>query len=134
MDYFHLSEDKQDLLKMSNLGLAYLGDAVYEVMVRSWLCLHGKLTPGKLHKAALDYVAAPRQAAMLEKILPLLTDEETSAFKRARNANPHSLPKAATRREYQAATGLEALFGWLYLKGETGRLNLLFETMMEGED
>lgn len=134
MDYFHLSEDKQDLLKMSNLGLAYLGDAVYEVMVRSWLCLHGKLTPGKLHKAALDYVAAPRQAAMLEKILPLLTDEETSAFKRARNANPHSLPKAATRREYQVATGLEALFGWLYLKGETDRLNLLFETMMEGED
>ena len=57
MDYFHISEDKQELLKMSNLGLAYLGDAVYEVMVRSWLCLHGKLTPGKLHKAALAYVS-----------------------------------------------------------------------------
>lgn len=59
MDYFHLSEDKQDILNMSSLGLAYLGDAVYEVMVRSWLCLRGKLTPGALHRSALDYVAAP---------------------------------------------------------------------------
>ena len=60
MDYFHITQDKQDLLAMSSLGLAYLGDAVYEVMVRGWLCLHGKLTPGKLHRAALAYVAAPR--------------------------------------------------------------------------
>ena len=67
MDYFHIIEDKQDLLKVSNLGLAYLGDAVYEVMVRSWLVLHGRLTPGKLHQSALAYVAAPRQAAMMEK-------------------------------------------------------------------
>ena len=121
MDYFHLSEDKQDILNMSSLGLAYLGDAVYEVMVRSWLCLRGKLTPGALHRSALDYVAAPRQ-------------EETQVFKRGRNANPHSHPRGATRREYQVATGLEALFGWLYLRGETGRLNELFEMMMEGED
>ena len=120
MDYFHLSEDKQDILNMSSLGLAYLGDAVYEVMVRSWLCLRGKLTPG--------------QAALLEKLLPVLRPEETQVFKRGRNANPHSHPRGATRREYQVATGLEALFGWLYLRGETGRLNELFEMMMEGED
>ena len=68
MDYFHLAQDAQALHKMSNLGLAYLGDAVYEVMVRSWLCLHGKLTPSRLHKAALAYVAAPRQAALMEKL------------------------------------------------------------------
>ena len=134
MDYFHVSEEKQDLLKMSNLGLAYLGDAVYEVMVRTWLCLHGKLTPGTLHRAALHYVSAPRQAEMVELVLPILTEEETRVFKRGRNTNPHSLPKAATRREYQVATGLEALFGWLYLRGETDRLNLLFETMMKGEE
>lgn len=134
MDYFHITEDKQDLLKLSNLGLAYLGDAVYEVMVRTWLCLHGKLTPGKLHQAALQYVAAPRQAAMSETILPLLTEEEARIFKRGRNANPHSLPKAATRQEYQTATGLEALFGWLYLNGETGRLNELFDIMLQGEE
>ena len=133
MDYFHLSAAKQDLLNMSSLGFAYLGDAVYEVMVRAWLCLHGKLTPGRQHKAALAYVAAPRQAALLERILPLLTQEEAQVLKRGRNASPHSYPKGATRQEYLAATGLETLFGWLYLRGETDRLNTLFETMMEGE-
>ena len=133
MDYFHLSAPKQDLLNMSSLGFAYLGDAVYEVMVRAWLCLHGKLTPGRQHKAALAYVAAPRQAALLERILPLLTPEEAQVLKRGRNASPHSYPKGATRQEYLAATGLETLFGWLYLRGETDRLNTLFETMMEGE-
>lgn len=133
MDYFHLSAPKQDLLNMSSLGIAYLGDAVYEVMVRAWLCLHGKLTPGRQHKAALAYVAAPRQAALLERILPLLTQEEAQVLKRGRNASPHSYPKGATRQEYLAATGLETLFGWLYLRGETDRLNTLFETMMEGE-
>ena len=109
------------------------GDAVNEVMVRAWLCLHGKLTPGRQHKAALAYVAAPRQAALLERILPLLTQEEAQVLKRGRNASPHSYPKGATRQEYLAATGLETLFGWLYLRGETDRLNTLFETMMEGE-
>lgn len=133
MDYFHLSAPKQDLLNMSSLGFAYLGDAVYEVMVRAWLCLHCKLTPGRQHKAALAYVAAPRQAALLERILPLLTQEEAQVLKRGRNASPHSYPKGATRQEYLAATGLETLFGWLYLRGETDRLNTLFETMMEGE-
>ena len=133
MDYFHLSAPKQDLLNMSSLGFAYLGDAVYEVMVRAWLCLHGKLTPGRQHQAALAYVAAPRQAALLERILPLLTQEEAQVLKRGRNASPHSYPKGATRQEYLAATGLETLFGWLYLRGETDRLNTLFETMMEGE-
>lgn len=133
MDYFHLSAPKQDLLNMSSLGFAYLGDAVYEVMVRAWLCLHDKLTPGRQHKAALAYVAAPRQAALLERILPLLTQEEAQVLKRGRNASPHSYPKGATRQEYLAATGLETLFGWLYLRGETDRLNTLFETMMEGE-
>ena len=133
MDYFHLSAPKQDLLNMSSLGFAYLGDAVYEVLVRAWLCLHGKLTPGRQHKAALAYVAAPRQAALLERILPLLTQEEAQVLKRGRNASPHSYPKGATRQEYLAATGLETLFGWLYLRGETDRLNTLFETMMEGE-
>ena len=134
MDYFHISEDKQELLKMSNLGLAYLGDAVYEVMVRSWLCLHGKLTPGKLHKAALAYVSAPKQAAKMEILLPILTEEETTIFKRGRNASPHSHPKGATRREYQIATGMESLFGWLYLQGRTDRLNELFELIMREEE
>ena len=134
MDYFHINEDRRDLLKVSNLGLAYLGDAVYEVMVRSRLVLEGKLTPGRLHKAAMDYVTAPRQAVLAEQLLPLLTEEEEHVFRRGRNANPHSIPKGATRQEYQTATGLEALFGWLYLNGETERLNALFQTMLDGKE
>ena len=98
MDYFHLSAPKQDLLNMSSLGFAYLGDAVYEVMVRAPLCLHGKLTPGRQHKAALAYVAAPRQAALLERILPLLTQEEAQVLKRGRNASPHSYPRGLPAR------------------------------------
>lgn len=134
MDYFHIKGDRQELLKVSSLGLAYLGDAVYEVMIRTWLVLHGKLTPGKLHQSALAYVAAPRQAAMSEKLLPLLSEEEVRVFRRGRNTSPHSHPKGATRQEYQTATGLEALFGWLYLNGETDRLGILLDAMLDGEE
>lgn len=130
MDYFHLQQNDDELRGQSNLGLAYLGDSVYEVMVRSWLCIRGKATSGKLHKAALDYVTAPAQAAMVERILPVLTEQEADVLRRGRNTKPHSVPKGAKRGEYQMATGLEALFGWLYLQGETERLNFLFEAMM----
>lgn len=131
MDYFHVTMDKEDIRNVSNLGLAYLGDAVFEIMVRSWLCWHGKLTSGKLHKAALNYVAAPAQSAMAEKILPLLSEEEEEVFRRGRNSKPHSIPKAAKRKEYQMATALEALFGWLYLNGRTERLSTLFSILVE---
>jgi ribonuclease-3 family protein len=131
MDFFHIEAGKEQIGTISNLGLAYLGDSVYEVMVRSYLCLHGKLTSGRLHKAALDYVAAPAQAALAEKILPLLTEEELAVFRRGRNSKPHSIPKAAKREEYQTATALEALFGWLFLRGDTKRLNDLFSAMVD---
>ncbi len=130
MDYFRLETEKDERDALSNLGLAYLGDAVFELMIRSYLCMQGKLTPGKLHKAALDYVSAPAQAAMVERILPLLTEEETEVFRRGRNTKPHSVPKAAKRGEYQTATALEALFGWLYLQARTERLNELFAAML----
>ncbi len=136
MDYFHLQQTEEELRGFSNLGLAYLGDAVYEVMVRAWLCLEGKATSGKLHRAALSYVTAPAQAAMAERLLPLLTEREADVLRRGRNTKPHSVPKGAKRGEYQMATGLEALFGWLFLRGETERINLLFEHMLktrEGE-
>jgi ribonuclease-3 family protein len=129
-DYFHLQMDSQGLLNLSSLGLAHLGDAVFEVMVRSWLCLQGKATPKGLHRATVRYVAAPAQAAMAEKILPILSEGEADVFRRGRNASPHSVPQNASRGEYQTATALEALFGWLYLQGETERLNQLFEIMM----
>ena len=130
MDYFHLNASREELLNMSSLGLAHLGDGVFELMVRAWLCLHGKVKVKDLHRATVGYVAAPAQAAMAEKILPLLSEEEGDVFRRGRNASPHSIPKAASREEYQTATALEALFGWLYLQGRTERLNALFSTMM----
>ena len=83
------------------------------------------------HRATVSYVAAPAQAKRTERILPILTQEEQDVFRRGRNTAPHSVPKAASRGEYQTATGLEALFGWLYLQGRTERLNELFALMME---
>ena len=134
MDYFHLNMERDALLNLSTLGLAHLGDSVFEVMVRSWLCLHGKAKVRDLHRATVKYVAAPAQAARMERILPILTPEEGDVFRRGRNTAPHSVPKAASRGEYQTATGLEALFGWLYLQGRTERLNELFAALMEGEE
>lgn len=130
-DYFHLNIERDKLLSLSSLGLAHLGDSVYEVMVRSWLCLHGAAKVKDLHRATVSYVAAPAQSKRTERILPILTQEEQDVFRRGRNTAPHSVPKAASRGEYQTATGLEALFGWLYLQGRTDRLNELFALMME---
>lgn len=131
MDYFHLELTPAQLGPISNLGLAYIGDGVYELMVRSYLCLQGKATNKGLHKAAVRYVAAPAQAAAVKVILPLLSEEEGDVFRRGRNASPHTVPAHASREEYAAATALEALFGWLYLNGKTARLNELFGVIME---
>ena len=133
-NYFQLDVSPDQLRAISTLGLAHLGDGVFELMVRSWLCLHGKATSKGLHKATVRYVAAPAQAKAVEKILPLLTEEEGDVFRRGRNTSPHSVPQNASRADYQTATGLEALFGWLWLQGRTERLNELFAVMMEGEE
>ena len=131
IDYFHLNMDAEQLLNLSSLGLAHLGDGVFEVMVRSWLCLRGKARPRDLHRATVKYVSAPAQAAAIERLLPILTEQEADVYRRGRNTAPHSVPKAASRAQYQSATGLEALFGWLYLQGRTDRLNELFQCVME---
>lgn len=131
MDYFHLSAGEDLINGLSCLGLAHLGDGVYELMVRSWLCLHGKATNKGLHKAAVTYVSAPAQAARTRRILPLLTEEEQEVFRRGRNSRTASVPRGATVGEYHMATAQEALFGYLWLHGRTDRLNQLFEIMME---
>ncbi len=131
MDYFHLSAGQDTIDGLSSLGLAHLGDAVYELMVRSWLCLRGKATNKGLHKAAVAYVSAPAQAKRARKVLPVLTEEEQAVFRRGRNSHTAAIPKGASVGEYHTATALEALFGWLYLRGETERLNELFTLMME---
>ena len=119
---------------ISNLGLAHIGDGVYELLCRAWLCAAGETTVGRLHKDTIALVKAPTQARLSEKILPLLTQEELAYFRRGKNAHVHAVPKSATPQEYARATGLEALFGALYLAGRTDRLNELFHAMMEGED
>ena len=130
-DYFHLHAEPDEIRAVSSLGLAHLGDGVFELMVRSWLVLHGKATSRGLHKATVHFVAAPAQAAMAKKLGGVLTEEEQDVFRRGRNTSPHTIPKAASREEYQTATALEALFGYLYLQGRTDRLNELFTLMME---
>lgn len=134
MDYFHLQLDNERINQVSTLGLAHIGDGVYELMVRSWLVVHGKLTNKGLHRATIHYVSAHAQAQRVERIRSLLTEEEQAVFRRGRNSSPHTVSKAATREEYQSATALEALFGYLYLKGEIARLDELFEKLMETEE
>ena len=130
-DYFNITLDGDRLRAISSIGLAHLGDGVYELMVRSWLCLHGKATNAGLHKAAVKYVAAPAQAKLARAILPLLTEEEQGVYRRGRNSHTAAVPRGASVGEYHAATALESLFGWLYLQGKTERLNQLFDAMME---
>ena len=134
MDYFTATLSDDSIRAISSIGLAHLGDAVYELLVRTWLCVHGKATGKGLHRATIAIVCANKQAELSEKIQPLLTEEEHAVFRRGRNANVHTVPHSADRATYQTATALEALFGWLYLRGEKERINELFSVMMEGYD
>ena len=118
---------------ISNLGLAHVGDAVYELMCRTYLCQNGHKTVLNLHKDSVALVKAPTQAKFADKIKPCLTQEEQDFFRRGKNAHTHAAPKAATRQEYAKATGLETLFGALYLLGRIDRLNELFAIMMENQ-
>ena len=131
-DYFDIDLTDDQLRAISSIGLAHMGDAVFEVMVRTWLCAHGKATGKGLHQATIRLVCAESQAEKAEHILPLLTEEEMAVFKRGRNAQVHSVPGHASRAQYGEATALEALLGWLWLKGHRDRVNELFDKMMEG--
>lgn len=117
---------RQKIDAISNLGLAHIGDGVWELLVRSHLCACGETTVGKLHRDTIAMVKAPAQAAFVEKLLPLLTEDELAYYRRGKNSHVHAVPKGATPAEYAKATGLEALFGALYLAGKTDRLNELF--------
>ena len=130
-DYFHLALPEDDIRAISSIGLAHLGDGVYELLVRSYLCSHGKATGKDLHRATVALVRASAQAERSAKIWPLLTEEEQSVYKRGRNAPVHTIPASASRADYLAATALESLLGWLYLQGRTARINELFQRMME---
>ena len=130
-DYLHIQLLPDQIRGISSIGLAHMGDAVYELLVRTWLCAHGKATGKGLHRATVALVCAPKQAELAQRILPLLTEEEQAVFRRGRNANVHSIPTHASRAQYQQATALEALLGWLHLSGRHDRVEQLFAVMME---
>ena len=130
-DLWNIALTPDQLRGISSIGLAHLGDAVYELLVRSYLCAEGKATGKGLHRATIELVRAESQAKRAEAILPLLTEEEAAVFRRGRNAQVHSIPPHASRAQYSEATALEALFGWLWLKGQKERANELFCRMME---
>ena len=132
-DYFNVRLPADAIRNISSLGLAHMGDAVYEIMVRARLCEKGEETSKALHNATVAMVAAPAQAAAYRKIASSLSEEEAVVFRRGRNARVHSVPSRSTLEEYHAATGLETLFGYLYLNGRTERLNELFE-MITGDN
>ena len=111
----------------STASLAYLGDCALEICVREYLVREAGLSSSaRLNKAALDFVRASRQADAMKNILPLLTEDENAVFHRGRNMGHGSTPKSATMAEYRSATGMEALFGWLWLKGDGERMHQLF--------
>ena len=130
-NYFELNFTVQEVNGISNLGLAHLGDCVFEILCRAYLCTRGDKTVDKLHRDTINMVKATSQAKFADKMLPLLTEEELAYYRRGKNSHVHAVPKSATPAEYAKATGVEALFGALYLAGQTERLNELFKAVME---
>ncbi len=124
---------EREIGEMSALALAHIGDAVFELLVRSSLCAQGGVRADELHRRTVALVSAAAQARRVKKLLPLLTERETDWYKRGRNAHPHhDAPRSASPSEYAMATGLECLFGVLFLTGETARANELF--LLTAED
>lgn len=111
-----------DIRTYSPLTLAYIGDAVYDLIFRTVVVGKGNTSANKLHNRTVQYVKAPAQAQLIESISDQLTEEESSVYKRGRNAKPYTMAKNATLAEYKKATGLEALVGYLYLQGRMERI------------
>ena len=110
-----------DIRSYSPLPLAYIGDAVYDLIIRSVVVEKGNRSANSLHRTTVKYVNAGAQAAMIEALLPCLTEEEQAVYHRGRNAKSYTTAKHAAIADYRKATGMEALLGYLYLKGELPR-------------
>lgn len=133
-ELFHPVMDVASLGAISALGLAHMGDCVFELLVRTRLCLSGVAKSEHLHRITVEHVSAPAQAVFLDAVLPCLTDEELAIYRRGRNAHVHAVPKNATHGQYAKATGLEALLGSLYLSGQLGRIEELFSIGWEAQN
>ncbi len=122
----NLCKDNINASELSPLNLAFIGDCIYEIMVRQMLVEKANRPVNDLHRESVKLVSAKAQTEAFEKIEPLLSEKELSVFKRGRNAKTGHVPKSATSGEYHCATGLEALFGFLYLNNDFERLKELF--------
>lgn len=123
--------EKQQVDAISNLGLAHMGDCVFEILCRGYLCAKGEKTVDRLHRDTINMVKATSQAKFADKLRPLLSEEELAYYRRGKNSHVHAVPKSATPAEYAKATGVECLFGALWLMGRTERLNELFHIVMD---
>ena len=121
----------KNIAEISTAALAYLGDSVIELCVRKTLVLKGVSSAKNLNTISLKFVKAESQADAVMKILPILSEEENAAYRRGRNIGHTNVPKSATMGQYRMATGMEALFGYLHLKGENSRIKELFEIAFE---
>ena len=132
-----LNNEKVDIRLYSPQALAFLGDAVYEILVRDRIVHRANMPVNKLHLQAVEQVRASYQSKAYAVVEPVLTEEELAALKRGRNISSIKPPKNGTMQDYRRATGLECLFGYLYLKGEIQRINELFlmieEHLEQGE-
>lgn len=120
--------------QLSPIALAFVGDAVYELLVRERLVGSANRQPKKLHAQSIKTVNAVAQSQAAELILPLLSEDEAAVYRRGKNAHVEHFPKGATAMQYNIATGLEALFGWLHLSGKAERIHELFDVIMSGTE
>lgn len=129
-----LSDEKTDLRLINPLTLAFVGDGVYEMLAREQIVrVYTSLSAKKLHALTVEMVRATAQCRGFEIIESALTEQEMSIFKRGRNAGGITAPKHTSIAQYRTATGVEALFGWLYLSGEQARIRELFQMILDGE-
>jgi len=133
-NYFEMNMTRAQVDAISNLGLAHMGDCVYEILCRAYLCAHGGKKVGQLHQETIRMVKATAQARFADKMLELLTEEELAYYRRGKNSHVHAVPRSATPAEYAKATGVETLFGALFLLGRKERANEIFNMVMEAEN
>lgn len=127
----HNNSSLEKINEIPTLNLAFVGDGVYDLLVREYLVSHSNLHVGELNRMKVELVNCKSQADFIRRLQNTLTEDERAIYKRGRNTQVGSASKHSTIADYHAATGLETLFGWLYLKGETARINELFTQIMK---
>ena len=132
LSFFDIEE--KDIRTYSPLTLAFLGDAVYELIIRTLVVGKGNTSPAKLHKTSSSFEKAAAQSALLDRIEEELTDDEMDFVRRGRNSKPRTMAKNASTKDYLKATGLETLIGYLYIKGDEERLIELMKKGTEGNE